>query len=117
MLTEKPRLPIRQIAAHGWLPSPLKKLFYRLKGYRIGPRVKLGFGSIVIGRNVEIGADTELGFLSFIRASTLRLGAHVKIGATTMIDTPHVEIGDGTRINEQVFVGGLQFPDSKLIVG
>jgi acetyltransferase-like isoleucine patch superfamily enzyme len=34
-----------------------------------------------------------------------------------MMDTPHVEIGDGTRINEQVFVGGLQFPDSKLIVG
>jgi len=34
-----------------------------------------------------------------------------------MIDTPHVEVGDGTRINEQVFVGGLQYPDSKLVIG
>jgi acetyltransferase-like isoleucine patch superfamily enzyme len=34
-----------------------------------------------------------------------------------MIDTPHLELGEGTKINEQVFVGGMQFPDSKLVVG
>jgi acetyltransferase-like isoleucine patch superfamily enzyme len=28
-----------------------------------------------------------------------------------------VEIGEGTKINEQVFIGGLQFPDSRFIVG
>jgi acetyltransferase-like isoleucine patch superfamily enzyme len=33
------------------------------------------------------------------------------------LDTPHLQIGDGSRINEQVFVGGLQFPDSKLTLG
>jgi acetyltransferase-like isoleucine patch superfamily enzyme len=34
-----------------------------------------------------------------------------------MIDTPNVDIGDGTKINEQVFIGGLQFPDSRLVIG
>jgi acetyltransferase-like isoleucine patch superfamily enzyme len=33
------------------------------------------------------------------------------------LDTPHIEIGEGTKINEQVFVGGLQSPDSKLVIG
>jgi acetyltransferase-like isoleucine patch superfamily enzyme len=116
-LTDKPRLPIRKILAHGWLPSPLKVIFYRLKGYRIGRGVRFGFGAIVDGQTVQIGDGTALGLLSFVRGKTIVLGSHVQIGATTMIDTPHVEIGDGTRINEQVFVGGLQFPDSKLTVG
>ena len=117
MLTEKPRLPIREILLHGWLPSPFKKFFYRLKGYRIGPGVSLGFGSVVLGQHVEIGERTTIGFFTVVRGTSIRIGAHVQIGAATILDTPHLEIGDGTRINEQVFVGGLQFPDSKLVVG
>lgn len=117
MLTEKPRFPVRQMLLHGWLPSPLKKLFYRLKGYRLGKGVSLGFGSVICAEQVEIGEHTKLGFFSVVRGKTIRLGAHVQIGATTMIDTPHVEVGDGTKINEQVFIGGLQFPDSRLVVG
>ena len=35
----------------------------------------------------------------------------------TFLDTPYIEIGEGTKINEQVFVGGLQFPDSRFVVG
>jgi len=117
MLVSKPRLPLRDILLHGWLPSPFKKWFYRLKGYRIGKGVSFGFGAIICGRKVEVGDYTQIGFLSFVRGDTIRLGAHVQIGAMTMLDTPHLDIGDGTRFNEQVFVGGLQFPDSKLVVG
>jgi acetyltransferase-like isoleucine patch superfamily enzyme len=117
MLLDKPRFPIREICFYGWMPSAVKKAVYRLKGYRIGRDVHLGFGSTISGHDVAIGAGTRLGFFSSVRGRTIRLGAHVQIGATTMIDTPHVEIGDGTRINEQVFIGGLQFPDSKLVVG
>jgi acetyltransferase-like isoleucine patch superfamily enzyme len=117
MLTAKPRFPIKQILLHGWLPSPLKRLFYRLKGYRIGKGVRLGPGSVIIGKDVTIGDHAEIGLLSFIRGSSIRLGAHVQIGPATMIDTPNIDIGDGTKINEQVFVGGLQFPDSRLVIG
>jgi acetyltransferase-like isoleucine patch superfamily enzyme len=117
MLTVKPRFPIKQILLHGWLPSPLKKLFYRIRGYHIGKGVRLALGCVIIGDQVSIGDRTEIGFFSFVRGRTIRLGDHVQIGAATMIDTPHIDIGDGTKINEQVFIGGLQFPDSRLVIG
>lgn len=117
MLTAKPRLPLKGIILHGWLPSPLKKLLYRLKGYRIGRGVSLGLGSVIQGENVELGDHARVGFLTLVRGHTIRIGAHVQIGAMSILDTPHLELGEGTKINEQVFVGGLQFPDSRLVVG
>ena len=117
MLTDKPRLPIRDILLLGFLPSPLKKLIYRLKGYRIGKGVSIGIGAVVSGREVTIGDHSQIGFFTIVRGDKIKIGSHVKIGATTFLDTPNLEIGDGTKINEQVFVGGLQFPDSKLKIG
>lgn len=117
MLTERSRIPIRQILTVGILPSPLKKWLYRRAGYRIGKGVHFGFGSVVSGQDVTLGDHTRLGFFSSIRGQSIHLGAHVQIGAMTLIDTPHVRIGDGTKFNEQVFVGGLQYPDSRFVVG
>ncbi len=117
MLIPKPRFPVRQMLLMGWLPGFLKKAVYRLKGYRIGKGVSIGFGSVVIGDEVSVGDHASIGFLSFVRGRRVRIGDHVQIGSTTFIDTPHFEIGDGSKINEQVFVGGLQFPDSRLVIG
>ena len=117
MLIPKPRFPVRQMLLMGWLPGFLKKAVYRLKGYRIGKRVSIGFGSVIIGEEVSIGDHASIGFLSFVRGRRIKIGSHVQIGATVFIDTPHFEIGDGSKINEQVFVGGLQFPDSRLVIG
>jgi acetyltransferase-like isoleucine patch superfamily enzyme len=117
VLITRPRFPIRQMALMGWWPGFLKKAAYRLKGYRIGRKVSLGFGSVVVGEDVVIGDHASISFLSFVRGKHIRIGEHVQIGATTFIDTPHFEVGNGTKINEQVYVGGLQFPDSKLVIG
>ena len=117
MLIEKPRFPIREIILYGFWPGFIKKWIYRLKGYRIGRHVSLGPGSVIVGRDVEIGEYTKLGFLTVLRGTTIKIGPHVQIGSTTIFDTPHLEIGEGTRINEQVFVGGLQYPDSRLVIG
>ena len=117
MLTAKPRFPIRAIILHGWLPSFLKCLLYRLRGYRIGRRVKITFGSVICARRVEIGDDVKIGFLSFVRGDTVRLGNRVQIGSMCFLDTPNLEIGDDSKLNEQVYVGGLQFPDSRLTIG
>lgn len=117
MLTSKPRLPLKEMILFGFLPSPLKRLLYRLRGYRIGRGVSFGFGSVIQGEDVEIGDRTEIGFLTLIRGRTIRVGAHVQIGSMTILDSPHLEIGEGSKINEQVFVGGLQFPDSRFVVG
>lgn len=117
MLTAKPRLPVREMLLIGIWPSFIKKIIYRLKGYRIGSGVHFGFGSVIIGREVEVGDGVSLSFFAVIRGNTIKLGQHVQIGAVTMIDTPHIEIGDGSKFNEQVFVGGLQYPDSRFVVG
>ena len=117
MLIPRPRFPIRQMVLMGWLPNFLKKLVYRLKGYRIGRKVSIGFGSVIVGDDVSIADHASISFLSFVRGRHIKIGDHVQIGATTFIDTPFLEIGDGSKINEQVFVGGLQFPDSKLVIG
>ena len=117
MLLEKERLPIKEILTVGILPGPIKKLVYRLRGYKVGNGVSLGFGSVICGQDVTIGSHTKIGFLTIIRGKSILIGSHVSIGATTFLDTPNLEIGDGSKINEQVFVGGLQFPDSRLVLG
>lgn len=117
MLTDKPRFPVKEILLYGLLPSWAKKLVYRWQGYRIGKGVTLGLGSVICARDVEIGDHTRLGFLAVVRGDSVRIGRHVQIGSVTILDTPNIEIGDGTKINEQVFVGGLQFPDSRFVVG
>src|SRR4030043_2111994 len=117
MLIQKERFPIKEIPVFGFLPDFIKKLIYRIKGYRIGKKVSFGFGSVVSGQKVFFGDYTSFGFFSIIRGKEIKIGSHVSIGATTIMDTPNLEIGDGSKINEQVFVGGLQSPDSKLVLG
>ena len=117
MLIQKERFPIKEILLFGFLATFIKKLIYRIKGYRIGKKVSFGFGSVISGQKVFVGDYTSFGFFSIIRGKEIKIGSHVSIGATTIMDTPHLEIGDGSKINEQVFVGGLQFPDSKLVIG
>jgi acetyltransferase-like isoleucine patch superfamily enzyme len=101
----------------GWLPSALKKMVYRGMGYRVGKGVHLALGSLIIGRTVEIGDFTTVGFFSIVRARSIKIGRHVSIGAATIIDTERVEIGDDAKINEQVFVGGPVDPDSYIKIG
>jgi acetyltransferase-like isoleucine patch superfamily enzyme len=72
---------------------------------------------VICGERVEVGDYTSIGFLTIIRGKEIRLGSYVQIGSMTFLDTPFIEIGEGTKINEQVFVGGLQFPDSRFVVG
>ena len=117
MLIEKSRIPVREILLFGLWPGFVKTWIYRLKGYRIGKGVSIGFGSVICGDRVEVGDHTSIGFLTVVRGKDIRLGAHVQIGSTTFLDTPYIDIGAGSKINEQVFVGGLQFPDSRFVLG
>jgi acetyltransferase-like isoleucine patch superfamily enzyme len=117
MLIDQPRVPIRDVILYGLLPGFIKVMIYRLKGYRIGKGVSIGFGSVICADRVEIGDRTSIGFLTILRGKEIRLGAYVQIGSTTFLDTPYIDIGEGSKINEQVFVGGLQFPDSRFVLG
>ena len=117
MLIQKPRIPVKHVLLFGFLPSFLKVWVYRLKGYKIGKKVSFGLGSVICGEKVSVGDHTLIGFLTIIRGKEITIGSHVNIGSVTFLDTPYMEIGDGSKLNEQVFVGGLQFPDSKFVLG
>ena len=117
MLIKKTRIPVTHILLIGFLPSPLKKMVYRLKGYKIGPGVKLSLGSVVIGKEVTIGERSSIGFFTIVKARKIQIARYVKIGAMTAIDTEQLFIDDDARINEQVYIGGTKSPDSALILG
>lgn len=116
-LIKKARLPIKEMILTGWMPSSLKCLYYKLKGYSIGKGVKINFGSVVIGDKVKIGDNTRIGLLTVIRAKEIDFGRYIRIGSMVFMDTEKIVIDDDTRINENVIVGGLSSPESLLKIG
>ncbi len=88
-----------------------------MKGYKIAGGVKFGFGSVVIGKDVEIGKGSSIGFLTVIRGRHIKIDRFVSIGSLTFMDTERIELGDDCRIREQVYVGGLSEPGSMLKLG
>lgn len=117
MLIKKNRIPVLHIITIGILPSFLKKIIYRLRGYNIASDVKLNIGCVVIGKDVVIGKKSSIGFFTIVRASKIKIGRFVKIGAMSVIDTEYFSIDDDARINEQVYIGGMKTPESALIMG
>jgi len=117
MLIKKNRIPIKQIILMGFFPSFFKILIYKFMGYKIGKNVSIGLGSVLIGKNVLIGDNTKIGFLTIIRAEKIRIDRFVKIGSFVFMDTESIEIGDDTRINEQVIIAGIKTPESMFKIG
>ncbi len=117
MLIKKRRIPVLHMLLIGALPSFIKKMVYRLKGYRIGKGVSLSFGSVVLGRNVEIGDNTKVGFFTIIRGREIIIKNFVRIGSMSVIDTEKIFIDEDARINEQVYIGGMKTPQSSFHLG
>jgi acetyltransferase-like isoleucine patch superfamily enzyme len=117
-LLPKSRIPIRHLLCFGWLPSPVKVWAYRaLLGYRIGRRVRIAFGGVVIGTDVELGDHVEIGLLTVVQGRRIRIGRHSSIGTMSYVSCEQIEIGEDARIREQVFVGGPQLPESRFSLG
>jgi len=117
VLIKRERIPVLHIVTIGFLPGFLKKFVYRLKGYKIASGVKLSLGCVVIGKEVEIGKNSSIGFFTIVRARKIKIGRYVKIGAMSAIDTESFSIDDDARINEQVYIGGTKTPESSLTMG
>ncbi|HUF26264.1 MAG TPA: hypothetical protein VMM18_04690 [Gemmatimonadaceae bacterium] len=100
------------------MPSPLKRWLYRVAfGYRIGSGVRFGFGSVIIGDDVELADHVELGFLAIVQGRRIRIGRYSSVGAQSYVSCNVIEIGEDARIREQVFVGGPQLPESRFTLG
>lgn len=111
------RIPVFHLILIGLLPSFLKKIIYRFRGYKIGKKVKIGFGSVLIGEEVSVGAKTRIGFFSFIICRKIEIHRYVKIGSLNYINTRNFEIGEDSITSELVTAGGLQNIDSMLKIG
>ncbi|MEP6692856.1 MAG: hypothetical protein ABJD07_16985, partial [Gemmatimonadaceae bacterium] len=117
-LLPKARIPLAHLVLMGWMPSALKKWVYRhVLGYRIGKRVSLGFGAVILGRSVDIGDDVEIGLLAVIQGRTIRIGRHSSVGTMSYLSCNVIEIGEDAKIREQVYVGGPQLPESRFTLG
>jgi len=113
MLTDKPRLPIRDILIYGFLPPPLKNGSYRLKGYRIGKNVtnRARFSSSAAGMSGS-ATTAESGFCTAVRGRRIRIGAHVQMRLWgNPLSTPRL-LGDRDRHQDQRagVCRWLQFP-------
>jgi acetyltransferase-like isoleucine patch superfamily enzyme len=117
MLIKRKKIPVKEIILIGFLPSFLKKVIYKLKGYKIGKNVSFSIGSVIIGNNVTIGDNSSFGLVSVVRGNIIDIGRFVTIGALSMVDTEKIIIGDDSRINENVIVGGIKTPESMLKLG
>jgi len=117
MLVKKERIPVLHILFIGLLPSFLKVIIYRLKGYQIGKSVTLSAGAVVIGKNVKIGDFVKIGFFTIVRGKSITINRYVKIGSMSVIDTEKIFIDDDARINEQVYIGGMKTPQSEIRLG
>ncbi len=117
MLVKKERIPVLHILMIGLLPSFLKIMFYRIKGYKIGSGVSISLGAVVIGREVTIGDHVKIGFFTIIRGSSITINRLVKIGSMSVIDTEKIFIDEEARINEQVYIGGMKTPQSEIRMG
>ena len=116
-LLPKARLPLGHLLLYGWMPSPLKRLAYRLKGYRIGRGVKFGFGGVVIGDEVDLGDHVEIGILAVVMGRRITIGRYSSVGTMSYLSCRVIEIGEDAKIREQVFVGGPQLPESRFSLG
>ena len=117
MLIKRNKIPVKEIILIGFLPSFLKKMIYKLRGYKIGKKVSFGMGSVIIGGKVAIGDHSSFGLISVVRGNSIDIGKFVTIGSLSMIDTETIIIGDDSRINENVIVGGIKTSDSMLKLG
>ncbi len=117
MLIKKVKIPFKTIATIGLLPSFIKKVIYRAKGYKIGKNVSIGFGSVIIGKKIMIEDHVKIGLLTIIRGEEILIERYATIGSFTVIDTGKVRIGEDARINEQVIIGGMKTPQSSFDMG
>lgn len=117
MLIKGGRVPLRTILTVGILPSWLKIVYYRLKGAKIGRKVHIGFGSVIIAKKIEIGDYSRIGFGTIIRGREVHIANHVRIASFVYFDVEKIIIEEDAKINELVFAGGLMLPESLLHIG
>lgn len=108
-----------QVLTVGLLPSPLKKFYYRLKGYRIARGVRIGFGSVIDAReSCTIEEDVRIGLFAIITCEKIAIGKRTNIRSFTIFMVPQITIGKDVIVSESAIVRAqLPYPDSAIEIG
>jgi acetyltransferase-like isoleucine patch superfamily enzyme len=89
----------------------------KVKDAQIGRDVHIGFGSIIVAGNITIGNGTKIGAFTHIVAKRVTLGKQVWIGHHNQFRLEELTMGNESEITNDVEVGGMDSPNSKLVVG
>lgn len=107
MIIKRHRLPMKSIFTIGLLPSVLKVMYYRWRGARIGRGVKIGIGSVIQSKEIEIDNDTSIGMFTSITCAKLTVGKRTIIRSLVFIDAQEVAIGNDVTISELALIRTL----------
>jgi len=89
-----------------FFPSPIRVVFYRLTGSKIGKRVKIGFGTVILANKIEIGDNSVIGNLCRIKVHTLSLGKYVSIGNFVKISVNKIRMDSRVTVSSTVHIEG-----------
>jgi acetyltransferase-like isoleucine patch superfamily enzyme len=100
MLIKQSRFPIKHMLTIGLLPGFLKIGYYRWRGAKIGKGVKIGIGTVILSKDMEIGNETYIGMFTCIDCARLKIGKRTRIRSFVLIDAHEIIIGNDVTISE-----------------
>ena len=110
---------LAMVLAIAAMPTAWKPFLYRvLTGAKIGGKVRIGFGTILLAHRAEIGDHTRIGFFSLIRATEIVMGRYVSIGNLSRIGVYRLDLKSRSIIGSRTEIAGdTSDPRSVLTAG
>ncbi len=89
-----------------FLPSPIRIAIYKLNGSKIGKRVKIGFGTVILSNKIEIGDNSVIGYFCRIKVNALSFGKYVSIGNFVKISVHKIRMDSRVIVSSAVHIEG-----------
>jgi acetyltransferase-like isoleucine patch superfamily enzyme len=88
------------------LPPAMKPHVLRLLGVKVGRNVRIGFGTLLLCREMDLGDDVSIGNFSTIRADRLRMGPRSRIGSSAKFNVHTLTMKSQSAIDGQTIING-----------
>lgn len=100
------------------LPNALKKLVLRVFYHAvIGSGVKIGFGAVILSKEIKLDTGAHIGALTYIRSHELSMGVKASIGMLSRISIHRLLMGPRSKITGPVTVEGAHDENGVLRMG
>lgn len=99
------------------LPSVLQVPCRRLLGARIGAGSRIGFGTILRARKIDIGASVRIGPFSYLSGDTVLIGDDSRVRPLSIIRAFAIQLGNDVHIAPTAIVAGRMNPECRICIG